>query len=319
MATTIIQQQSHGIMDFSRFENAWKACEFIAASSFCPKEFRSKPGDVLCAIQYGAEIGLQPMQALQNVAVINGRPCVYGDTLLALCQSSPECDYIHEEYDEETETAICRVKRKGHPEIVRKFSEKDAEAAGLLKREGPWRTYKKRMQQMRARGFALRDAFAFLLRGIITLEEARDYPEPQKQFQKITPISPNVQILEQSSMLEETRHRLFSLVDAVKLSDERVQKLKKSAQVNSLEGLSEKQALNVIAKLEKELADAMKQEEHQKVLMVRNGCEKCNNKPLGDYFCKCEMKAGMEPGDESCYLSVDDVAVNKEEGEKHAD
>lgn len=262
MSATIIHQQAQGIMDFSRFENAWKACEFIASSSFCPKEFRSKPGDVLCAIQYGTEIGLQPMQALQNVAVINGKPCVYGDTLLALCQSSPECEYIDEEYDEHSETAVCKVKRKNHPEIVRKFSKKDAEAAGLLKREGPWRTYTSRMLQMRARGFALRDAFAYLLRGIITSEEARDYPEPQKQFQKVTPINNSVQMIEQhQGMTEETRHRLFSLMEVVYLSAEELQALKTWAKVNRIEDMSESRALTAIARLEAKLAESMRQEE----------------------------------------------------------
>ena len=268
MATTIIHQQSQGIMDFSRFENAWKACEFIAGSSFCPKDFRNKPGDVLCAIQYGTEIGLQPMQALQNVAVINGKPCVYGDTLLALCQSSPECEYIHEEYEEHSETAICKVKRKNHPEIVRKFSKQDADSAGLLKREGPWRTYTKRMMQMRARGFALRDAFAFLLRGIITAEEARDYPEPQKQFQKITPINNSIPAIEQSQeMSAETKHRLLSLMDAVYLSAQETEALKTWAKVSKVEDMSEDKALKAIARLERKLSETMKQES------VCEGCE----------------------------------------------
>jgi hypothetical protein len=36
------------------------------------------------------------------------------------------------------------------------------------------------MMQMRARGFALRDAFPDVLKGMITAEEAQDYPEEAK-------------------------------------------------------------------------------------------------------------------------------------------
>ncbi len=51
---------------------------------------------VLVAMQWGAEIGLAPMQALQNIAVINGKPSVYGDAAMALVQASPHCEDIYE-------------------------------------------------------------------------------------------------------------------------------------------------------------------------------------------------------------------------------
>jgi hypothetical protein len=42
---------------------------------------------VLIALQHGAELGLPKMASLQNIAVINGKPSVYGDALMALVQS----------------------------------------------------------------------------------------------------------------------------------------------------------------------------------------------------------------------------------------
>ena len=62
-------------------------------------------------------------------------------------------------------------------------------------------------------------------------------------------------------MTEQTQCLLFHLIKAVNLSAERIKALKTGANVNSLEDLSEKQALIVIAKLEKELAESMRQEE----------------------------------------------------------
>ena len=52
----------------------------------------------------------------------------------------------------------------------------DANRAGLLNRSGPWKSYPDRMLKMRARGFALRDVFADALGGMISAEEANDYP-----------------------------------------------------------------------------------------------------------------------------------------------
>jgi predicted ATPase len=52
----------------------------------------------------------------------------------------------------------------------------DAKKAGLWGKTGPWSQYSKRMLQLRARGFALRDAFPDVLKGLVTAEEAQDYP-----------------------------------------------------------------------------------------------------------------------------------------------
>ena len=48
----------------------------------------------------------------------------------------------------------------------------DAEKAGLAAKKGPWQEYPKRMCQMRARSWAMRDAFPEAFRGILTVEEA---------------------------------------------------------------------------------------------------------------------------------------------------
>jgi hypothetical protein len=73
--------------------------------------------------------------------------------------------------------AVCVAKRKNRTEVISKYSVEDAKRAGLWNKQGPWTQYPKRMLQMRARGFALRDAFPDVLKGLITVEEAQDYPD----------------------------------------------------------------------------------------------------------------------------------------------
>jgi hypothetical protein len=132
------------------------------------------------------EMGLAPMQALQNIAVINGKPSVYGDALMALVQASPVCEDIEEFFEHEgtpNPVAVCVAKRKGRKPVTARFSVEDAKRAGLWAKQGPWTAYPKRMMQMRARGFALRDAFPDVLKGMITAEEAQDYQEETKPRQ----------------------------------------------------------------------------------------------------------------------------------------
>lgn len=157
-------------------DEAMQYADVIAKSDIVPADYKGKPGNVLVAIQMGLELGLPPLQALQNIAVINGRPCVWGDSLMAIARAHPACEYINETFDDQSMTATCRVKRRGEPEQSRTFSRGEAEQAGL-NGKGPWKQYEKRMLQMRARGFAIRDVFPDALRGIALAEEVRDYPE----------------------------------------------------------------------------------------------------------------------------------------------
>lgn len=173
------------------FEQALTFANYLADSDLVPKDFKSKPGNCLIAMQWGSELGLKPLQALQNLAIINGRPALWGDAVIALARGSAACEYIIETQTDEI--ATCRVKRRGEPEQERTFSKADAKAAGLLGKQGPWTQYPKRMMQMRARAFALRDVFPDVLRGMPVAEEIMDIPtgiqksasappEPQKFY-----------------------------------------------------------------------------------------------------------------------------------------
>ena len=158
------------------FDQALTFSQYLADSDLVPKDFKGKPANCLIAMQWGSELGLKPLQAMQNLAIINGRPALWGDAVIALVRSSPLCEYVTEE--DNGDTAVCRVKRRGEPEQVRTFSTEDAKKAGLLGKQGPWSQYPKRMRQMRARAFALRDVFPDVLRGLPVAEEVQDMGAP---------------------------------------------------------------------------------------------------------------------------------------------
>lgn len=155
------------------FEEAYRFANLMASSDLVPKEFRNNPANVLLAVQLGHEVGLNPMQAIQSIAVINGRPCMWGDAVLGIVQASGLLEVINESV--ENDTGICTVKRKGNEPLTRSFSMEEAKKAGLIERGAVWKTYPKRMLQMRARSFALRDGFADVLKGLHVREEVEDF------------------------------------------------------------------------------------------------------------------------------------------------
>ena len=135
---------------------------------------------------WGCEIGLQPLQAFQNVAVINGNPTLWGDALVAVVKGSGECELLTTHYDEETQTATCTTQRKGEPEETRTFSWAEAEKAGLTtKNESVYQKYAKRMLMTRARSYVLRDVYADILKGFEVREVVQE--DQQNREKDITP------------------------------------------------------------------------------------------------------------------------------------
>lgn len=178
----------------TNFEEALAFADYLSKSELVPLQYINKPHNIVVAIQHGMEIGLAPLQAMQSIAVINGRPSLWGDSMLALVMSHP----AYEEHTEEIEgvgdarAAVFTIKRKGQKAHVVRFSVEDAQRAGKwdtrdkVTRKGqngsyetandsPWYRYPERMLKMRARGFALRDKFPDALRGMISREEAEDF------------------------------------------------------------------------------------------------------------------------------------------------
>lgn len=151
----------------------------VYKSGLAPDGFRN-PEAVMVAMLHGAELGMTPMTALQSIAVVNGRPSVWGDGALGLVRASGLLESFKEwiEGTGDDRVAYCRVKRRNDPDIVTgEFSVEKAKTAKLWGKGGPWTNYPDRMLQMRARAFALRDKFTDILRGLYIAEELQGSDE----------------------------------------------------------------------------------------------------------------------------------------------
>ena len=159
-------------------DDAFRLAKALALSGdMVPKHFQGKPEATMAAIIRGMEIGLMPMQALSNIAVINGRASVWGDALPALMQRaghSIDVDITGE--GEKMVATATLIRGDTGKELVRTFSVDDAKKAGLWGKQGPWQQYPKRMLSNRARSLACRDGAADALMGLQVAEEMRDAP-----------------------------------------------------------------------------------------------------------------------------------------------
>jgi len=183
-------QLEGGLVKCSNIEEAYRYASAIVKSGFAPSCFKT-PEAVMVAVQYGAEVGLKPMQALQSISVVNGRPGLWGKALPGIVLQHG----ILEKFDEWTEgdgeslVAVCKVKRKGmESERIEKFGVADAKKASLWGKSGPWSQYPKDMLRYKARARAFNALFADVLCGLPVLEDIQDVPPVRRDDRPAQPI-----------------------------------------------------------------------------------------------------------------------------------
>lgn len=180
----------------STLEQAYRFATLAVKGGFAPKHANIE--GAACAIVFGMELGLSPLQGLQNVAVINGHPSIFGDAVPAIVDSSGQCELREEWYEvggarvegtaaditqgikDRTLTAVCRVRKRGkkEPHTVR-FSLWEADREGVTdekRGKDVWRRFPRRMLMRRARRWALSDEFPGVLKGLISDDEAHELP-----------------------------------------------------------------------------------------------------------------------------------------------
>jgi len=211
---TVQGKQQMGMGNYGPLLNTLEDLARIALcvhqSGMAPKGYSSQQA-ILVGMLLGKELGMLPMTAILNIAVINGRPSIYGDMQLALVRVTGLLVGFEEmETNSETDPffrALCLNKteslahldrvelakmqpklnktaddfgvtvfvhrRDYSPSFVR-FTVADAKSAGLWGKEGPWKQFPARMLKFRARSFALRDHFGDALKGLLSTEEVAD-------------------------------------------------------------------------------------------------------------------------------------------------
>lgn len=178
--------------DLQTFDDIERFCERVTKSGLCPQSFKNKPDDAIVAVLKGKELGLPPMAALESIAVVNGRPSLWGEAVPGLCMSTGLVEDVIERFDgdpiSDDYTAICVVKRKGRPTPLEgRFSAADVRRAGL---KNVHLQYPRDMLMWRARHRAWHGAFPDVLKGMHTAEleqeEANrpgwDMPQPQPSW-----------------------------------------------------------------------------------------------------------------------------------------
>jgi hypothetical protein len=144
-------------------DEAWRLSKALAVATVMPSDLRGKPADVLAMMLYGRDLGLSPMQSIQGIYVVKGKPQLSSQTWTALARRHGHKVRMIESTAEKCTVQITRRDDPDHPH-TETFTIEDALQAGLCTRDAegkisaksakgeklPWMTYTKNMLRNRA-------------------------------------------------------------------------------------------------------------------------------------------------------------------------
>lgn len=152
----------------------------LAKAMMVPREYRNKPADIVAAALIGRELGMSPMMSLQNLHVIEGRPTLKAQTMVALVRAAGHSITTRElRADDGTFLGVeCHGQRKDTgDEETASFTMTDAQTAQLAQKDN-WRKYPDQMCYARAVSKLCRRLYPDVIIGIsYTPEEMRDVIE----------------------------------------------------------------------------------------------------------------------------------------------
>lgn len=157
-------------------QEVMQTADFLGRSLLIPKDLRGKPADIAVILMTGMELGIGPMQALQNIAVVNGKPTSEGKLLLALIQSRyPDVTItIDSKPDKATVTMV-----RGRNSYTAVWDVARARALGLMDKPN-YKSQLGTMLKWRAVADAARTVFSDVVLGLYTPDEAEDIRETKE-------------------------------------------------------------------------------------------------------------------------------------------
>lgn len=138
----------------------------IAPSTIIPTAYRGNPANAFVAAETGAALGLEPLQALASIAVINGKATLSSDLMAAVIRRAGHTLRVVENNPESVTATLIRADDRSFKFQVTWDKDK-AVKAGLWGQRGPWSQYPAQMLRARAITEVARQGASEVLMGMI--------------------------------------------------------------------------------------------------------------------------------------------------------
>lgn len=148
---------------------ALELAKVLHAGGLLPKSF-NRPEAVVTAIILGRELGLSAMQSIRGIHVIEGKPTLSADMMVALVKRSPVCKFFRLVSSTDTE-AVYETHRADEPEPVRMgYAKEQAILAGKWG-AGTWKAHPAAMLRARASSALARAVYPDVVAGVYDPDE----------------------------------------------------------------------------------------------------------------------------------------------------
>jgi hypothetical protein len=168
------------------FDEAKMMAGTYAESSLLSIALRNRPADVFVTIMAGQELGLPPMASLRGIHVVEGKPVLAADTMVAVVLADGTAEYFQRIPELDTADSVTfETKRRGAPGPIRcTWTMAMAQQARLTGKDN-WQKYPRSMLKARCKAELAREVYPDKLAGVYDPDEADDFrrsgpraPEP---------------------------------------------------------------------------------------------------------------------------------------------
>jgi hypothetical protein len=153
--------------------------ERIAKSGLLPEALRNKVPEVMMQIMAGQELGLAPMASLRSFSIINGKPVMSADAMVAVVLGSGKAEYFRRVGEGNDKSVTYATKRRGCDEQRCTWTIEMAKVAALHQKDN-WRTFPRAMLASRAKSELARDVYSDILAGVFTADEVGERDDPPR-------------------------------------------------------------------------------------------------------------------------------------------
>jgi hypothetical protein len=193
-------------------DEAIHLAKVLHASRLLPRGLQT-PEAVVATIITGAELGLSPMQAIRSIHIIDGKPTMSSDLMVAMVKRHEACKFFRL-VESSGSVATYETQRAGDPEPTRmSFSIEEAKAAGLAGKD-VWKKFAPAMLRARCASSLARAVYPDLVMGIYDPDELDHSPAPAPEPRDVTPPKPVI-----PQVVVEAAQTLDATIEEISVAD----------------------------------------------------------------------------------------------------
>jgi len=220
-------------------------------------------------LEYGRELGIPPVVALQNISIVKGRLCLSAQLMLTLAIRNNVIYQIEKNDDHECIIKFTRTIRDKVVSYISRFTIEEAKKAQLVRQDSNWLKYPKDMLFHRCVSRGLRRVAPDIIMGALLPEEASEIREEEEE--EIKPLEKTPEALETKK---------GKVIEIPKEKEKELEEEKEEEPLESpllLDGVAQEDEVEVIKEEEEEKEEEEKEKEENLFESLKKEIDEINS------------------------------------------